>query len=135
MSSLKIPHVDDRYPLSALTGKVIAAAQAVHRELGPGFEEVVYQRSLALEMQANGLEYEREVSIDIHYRGQRVGKKRVDFIVGDDSGSVMLEIKAKAKLEDVDFVQTLSYLKASGFKVGLLINFGGGSLMTKRLAN
>ena len=65
MSSQNKPHIDHPYPLSALTGKLIAAAQAAHREFGPGFEEVVYQRSLALEMGAHDLEFEREVSIDI----------------------------------------------------------------------
>ena len=86
-------------------------------------------------MRSLDLDCEREVSIDIYYRGQHVGKKRVDFIVGDESGSVMLELKAKAKVEDVDFVQALSYLKASGFQVGLLVNLGGKSLEVKRLAN
>jgi GxxExxY protein len=69
------------------------------------------------------------------YKGEKVGRKRVDFIVGDDSGDVMVEIKAKAVLEEVDFVQALSYLRASGYKVGLLINFGGRSLEVKRPAN
>ena len=128
-------HVDERYPLSALTGRIIAAAQEVYNTIGPGFEEKIYQRSLALEIPAQGLEYSREVWIDIGYKGEVVGKKRVDFIVDDPSGAVMVEIKAKAKMEDVDFVQALSYLKASGYKVGLLINFGGRSLQVKRLAN
>ena len=65
----------------------------------------------------------------------RSGEKRVDFLIDYPTGEVILEIKAKAKLEDVDFVQALSYLKASGYKVGLLINFGGRSLQIKRLAN
>jgi GxxExxY protein len=69
------------------------------------------------------------------YKGEKVGRKRVDFIVGDDSGDVMVEIKAKAVLEEVDFVQALSYLRASGYKVGLLINFGGRSLEVKWPAN
>ena len=128
-------HVDERYPLSALTGKIIAAAQEVHITLGPGFEEKIYQRALALELPAQGLEYSREVWIDVHYKEETVGKKRVDFLIDDQTGAVMVEIKAKSKLEDVDFVQALSYLKASGYKVGLLINFGGRSLQVKRLAN
>jgi GxxExxY protein len=128
-------HVNDHYPLSALTGRVIAASQEVHNTIGPGFEEKIYQRALALELPAQGLEYSREVWIDVHYKGEIVGKKRVDFLVDDPTGAVMVEIKAKAKLEDVDFVQALSYLKASGYKVGLLINFGGRSLQVKRLAN
>jgi GxxExxY protein len=128
-------HVDDHYPLSALTGRVIAAAQEVYNTIGPGFEEKIYQRALALELPAQGLEFSREVWIDVHYKGEVVGKKRVDFLIDDQTGAVMVEIKAKAKLEDVDFVQALSYLKASGYKVGLLINFGGRSLEVKRLAN
>jgi GxxExxY protein len=129
------PHVDPRYPLSALTGRIIGAAQEVHRFLGPGFEEVIYQRALARELQAQGLEFEREVSMDVLYKGEKVGRKRVDFVVGDNTGDVMLEIKAKSALDGVDFVQALSYLKASGYKVGLLINFGAQRLEIKRLAN
>jgi GxxExxY protein len=128
-------HVDSRYPLSALTGRIIAAAQEVHRVLGPGFEEVIYQRALAKELPAHSVDHTREVWIDVLYKGEKVGRKRVDFVIGDSSGDVMLEIKAKAGLEDVDFVQALSYLKASGYQVGLLINFGARRLEIKRLAN
>ncbi|MGC9522974.1 MAG: GxxExxY protein [Anaerolineae bacterium] len=126
---------DERYPLSALTGRIIGAAQEVHRTLGPGFEEVIYQRALAKELPLHELEFEREAWIDVIYKGEKVGRKRVDFVIGDGSGDVMVEIKAKAALEDVDFVQTLSYLKASGYRVGLLINFGGQRLVVRRLAN
>ena len=73
--------------------------------------------------------------MDVTYKGEKVGRKRVDFVIGDDSGDVMVEIKAKSGLEPVDFVQALSYLKASGYKVGLLLNFGGERLAIKRLAN
>jgi GxxExxY protein len=128
-------HVDPRYPLSALTARIIAAAQEVHRALGPGFEEVIYQRALAKEFPVHGLEYSREAWIDVLYKGQEVGKKRVDFIVGEGSDAVMVEIKARGALLDVDIVQSLSYLKASGYRVGLLINFGGRKLEIKRLAN
>jgi GxxExxY protein len=81
------------------------------------------------------VECAREVWIDVMYRDEKVGRKRVDSVVGDDSGDVMVEIKAKAALDEVDFIQTLSYLKASGYKVGLLLNFGGKRLEVKRLAN
>ncbi|MBL7161374.1 MAG: GxxExxY protein [Anaerolineales bacterium] len=128
-------YVDEKYPLSALTGRIIAAAQAVHRVLGPGFEEVICQRSLALELPVYDVEFTREVWIDVLYRGQKDGKKRVDFIAGDQTGQVMVEIKAKSKLEDVDYVQTLSYLKASGYEIGLLINFGSKNLEVRRLIN
>ena len=128
-------YIDERYPLSELTGRIIAAARVVHQELGPGFVEVIYQRALGYELPAHGVEFEREVRIDVLYRGKSVGKKRVDFVVGDHSGSALIEIKAKAKLEDIDFVQTLSYLKASNMKVGTLLNFGSKRLEVKRLAN
>jgi len=128
-------YVDSRYPLSALTGSIIAAAQEVHRVLGPGFEEVLYQRALAKELPAHGLAYSREVWIDVFYKGEKVGRKRVDFIIGDETGEIMVEVKAKASIEHVDHVQALSYLKASGHQVGLLLNFGGRTLGIKRLAN
>ena len=124
-------YVKAGYPLSDVTARIIAAAHEVHRELGPGFEEVIYQRALARELPAHNLEFSREVWIDVHYKGEKVGRKRVDFIVDQ----VMAEIKAKAALESVDFVQTPSYLKASGYKVGLLLNFGAQKLEVKRLVN
>lgn len=124
-------YVDDSYTASATTALIIAAALEVHRTLGPGFQEVIYQRALALELPAHGVECEREVCIDVLYKGRHVGHRRVDFV----AAGVMVELKAKAALEDVDFVQTLSYLKASGFPVGLLLNFGGRRLEIRRLAN
>ena len=124
-------YVKPEYPLSDVTSEIIAAAMQVHRNLGPGFEEVIYQRTLALELQAESLEFSREVWIDVIYRGVNIGKQRVDFIVE----GVMVEIKAQSELEDVHYVQALSYLKASGFRVGLLLNFSAPSLQIKRLAN
>jgi GxxExxY protein len=110
-----------------------AHSQTVH--FGPGFEEVIYQRALAKELPAHGMEFSREVWMDVLYKREKVGRKRVDFVIGSGLESVLLEIKAKARLEDVDFVQALSYLKASGYKVGLLINFGTKHLEIKRLVN
>ncbi len=128
-------YTNEKYPLSALTGRIIAAAQNVYHGLGPGFEEVIYQRAMAKELPAQNLEYSREVWMDVLYKGEKVGAKRVDFIIGDKSGDVMVEVKAKGGLEDVDFVQALSYLKASGYVVGLLINFGSNKLEVRRLIN
>ena len=124
-------YVKAEYPLSEVTARIIAAAKEVYQGLGPGFEEVIYQRALARELPAHDLEFSREVWIDVHYKGEKVGRKRVDFIIDE----VMVEIKAKAALEPVDFVQTLSYLKASGYRVGLLLNFGASKLEIKRLVN
>ncbi|MDO8588535.1 MAG: GxxExxY protein [Armatimonadota bacterium] len=112
-----------------LTYKIIGCCQAVHRGLGPGFEEVIYQRALALELQAAGLDFAREAWITVHYRNMEAGKKRVDFVVSD----CLVELKARDKLEPVHFVQTLSYVKASGCRVGLLVNFGGKSLEVERV--
>ncbi len=128
-TDLSEQYVRKGYPLSEVTAKIIAAAKVVHSDLGPGFEEVIYQRALALELPVHGLEYSRECWIDIHFRGTKIGTKRIDFIVDE----VMVEIKARSALEDADFVQTLSYLKASGYKVALLLNFGAKALQIKRL--
>ena len=125
------PYVKAEYLLSDLTARIIAAAQEVHRTLGPGFEEVIYQRALARELPTHKLTFSREGWLDIYYKGEKVGRKRVDFIIEE----VMVEIKAKVELEPVDFMQTLSYLKASGYHVGLLLNFGGPKLEIKRLAH
>jgi GxxExxY protein len=101
------------YPLSKITGQIIAAAQQVHLLLGLGFEEVFYQRGFALDLPVHGLEFSREVSMEVRYRGKVIGHKRVDFVIDD----VMVEIKAKASIEDVDVIQALSYLRASGYEV------------------
>src|SRR5258706_4866154 len=131
------PYVKANYTLSDVTARIIAAAQEVHRTLGPGFMEVIYQRALAQELPTHGLEFSREVWINVCYKGVKVGTKRVDFVIGTAATtlSVMLEMKAKVAIEDVDVVQALSYLKASGYPIGLLLNFGGRQLQIKRLAN
>ena len=131
MSVSKSNYVTPEYPLSELTGRVIAAAQQVHRELGPGYEERIYQRALELELPAHRLNFSREEWITVRYKGQKIGRKRVDFIIEE----VMVELKAKSEIENVDVIQTLSYLKASGFRVGLLLNIGAKSLEIKRLIN
>ncbi|GAB4450297.1 MAG: GxxExxY protein [Anaerolineae bacterium] len=113
------------------TGTIIGCCVEVHKQLGPGFREIVYQRALAMELEAAGLSYEREVWIFVAYKGREVGKQRVDFIIED----ILVEIKAQSELEPVAFVQTLSYLKASGCKVGLLVSFGAPKIEVKRLVN
>jgi GxxExxY protein len=124
-------YVKPEYRMSDVTARIIAAAQEVHGVLGPGFEEVIYQRALARELPSHDLEFSREVWIDVRYKDEHVGKKRVDFITQD----VMVEIKAKSELDPEDPIQTISYLKASGYKVGLLLNFGAPKLQIKRFVN
>ncbi len=122
-----IKHV---YPESELTGKIIGCAMEVHRILGNGFQEVIYQRAMAIEMENIGLNYSREHEMDIYYKDIQIGKRRVDFFVED---KIMVELKALVKLEDVHLAQAINYLKAYGLNIGLLINFGNTSLQFKRV--
>ena len=118
--------------INAITHKIIGCAMQVHNTLGNGFQEVIYQRSLAIEFDYQGLQFVREKEMNINYRGQSVGTRRVDFFVED---LVMVEIKAIEKLEDVHKAQAINYLEAYGVADGLLINFGGKSLDFKRVFN
>ncbi len=122
--------IKNEYPLSELTGKIIGCAMEVHRILGNGFQEVIYQRALAKEMSIQGLEFSREHEMTIFYKGDEIGTRRVDFFV---EGKVMVEIKAIIQLEDVHLAQAINYLEAYGLEIGLLINFGNTSLQFKRV--
>ena len=115
-----------------ITQKIIGAAFEVHKYLGNGFQEVIYQRALAIEMRKVGLEFAREIEQDIFYKDfpKPIGTRRADFIV---AGKVLVELKAITELEDVHEAQLLNYLKAYRLEVGLLINFGEKSLKCKRL--
>ena len=124
-------YVKPEYPLSAVTARIIAAAREVHRELGPGCREIFCQRALARELPCHGLEFSREEWIEVWYKDAKLGRMRVDFVVDD----VMVEIKARTSLEPVAYAQTLSYLRASGYKIGLLLNSGALKLEVKRLVN
>jgi GxxExxY protein len=121
--------VNPQYPHSDLTAKIIACAMEVHRTLGNGFQEVIYQRALEIEMHAQGLDFTREHEMKIYYKGVDIGTRRVDFFVED---KVMVEIKAVITLEDVHLAQAINYLEAYGLEVGLLLNFGARSLQYKR---
>jgi len=115
-----------------ITEKIIGAAFEVHKFLGNGFQEVIYQRALAYELSRAGLDFEREIEQDIFYKELKepIGTRRADFVV---EGKVMVEIKAIIQLEDVHLAQALNYLKAYKLEVGLLINFGSKSMTFKRL--
>ena len=113
-----------------LTYKIIGCAMKVHNTLGNGFQEVIYQRCLAIELGKQNLSFMREQEMPIYYEGTKVGTRRADFII---EGQVMLELKALTKLEDAHLAQALNYLTAYDLKNGLLINFGGKSLEFKRL--
>ncbi len=122
--------VKNEYPLSDLTGKIIGCAMEVHRHLGNGFQEVIYQRALEIEMTLQGLKFSREHEMDILYKGENIGRRRVDFFV---EGKVMVELKAIGQLENVHLAQAINYLEAYGLDIGLLINLGNTSLQFKRV--
>lgn len=104
----------------------------VHKVMGAGFQEVVYQRALELEMLQAGIDFGREVDMPIFYKGREVGLRRVDFLVAD---VVSVEIKAVSKLEDVHLAQAINYIEAFNLEIGLLINFGTQRLQFHRLIN
>lgn len=113
-----------------LTYKIIGCAMKVHKTLGNGFQEVIYQRCLAIELEKAGLDFLREQEMPIYYDEIQVGTRRADFIV---AGEVMVELKAIIQLEEVQLAQALNYLTAYRIERGLLINFGSNSLEVKRL--
>ena len=124
--------VNEKYKHSDVTGKIIGCAMKVHSTLGNGFQEVIYQRCLAIEMEKQGLGFARELEMTIYYEGIEVGMRRVDFLVDN---KIMVELKALSKLEDVHLAQALNYLEAYKLETGLLINFGARSLEFKRVTN
>jgi len=115
-----------------LTHKIIGCAIGVHNQLGNGFQEVVYQRALSIELNMQGVEHIREQEMPLYYKGYDIGTRRVDFFI---EGKVMVEIKAIEKLEDVHKAQAINYCEAYNIADGLLINFGGKSLDFKRVYN
>ncbi len=115
-----------------ITHDVIGCAMEVHRVLGNGFQEIVYQRALSIEMNLRGIEHQREFEMPLFYKGFDVGGRRVDFLV---AGAISVEIKAVVNLEDVHLAQAKNYLEAYNLQTGLLINFGAKSLQFKRLFN
>jgi GxxExxY protein len=124
--------INDKYKHSDLTGRIIGCAMKVHSTSGNGFQEVIYQRALAIEMEKQGLAFAREMEMSIFYDGIDIGTRRVDFYVEE---KIMVELKALTKLEDVHLSQALNYLEAYKIDTGLLINFGSKSLEFKRVTN
>jgi len=121
----------EEYKYSDITGKIIGCAMEVHKFLGNGFQEVIYQRALAIELERVGLSFQREIEQHIYYKdvSHPIGTRRADFIV---ENCILVELKAVVQLEEVHWAQILNYLKAYKLEVGLLINFGAKSLEYKR---
>jgi GxxExxY protein len=122
---------EDRSHLhSDLTHKIIGCAMNVHKTLGNGFQEVIYQRCLAIEMTEANIPFTREQEMPVFYHDQQVGTRRADFVAAD---KVLVELKAVIDLEDVHLAQALNYLEAYKLDIGLLINFGSRSPQFKRV--
>ena len=115
-----------------ITGDIIGCAMEVHRTLGPGFQEYVYQRALEIELDKKHIQNKREFDIKIFYKGEYIALRRVDFLVND---LITVEIKAKSEIDDTHLAQAINYLEASSYPTGLLINSGSKSLQFKRLFN
>ena len=124
--------IKPEYKYSKLTGKIIGCAMTVHKILGNGFQEVIYQRALEIEMQLAGIEFIREFEMPIFYRNHQIGTRRVDFFVEE---KVSVELKALINTEPVHLAQAINYLEAYNLEIGLLINFGNVKLEFHRLEN
>jgi len=124
--------INEKYKYSELTSKIIGCAMRVHSALGNGFQEVIYQRALAIEMTDSGLSFQREMEMPVYYKERQIGTRRVDFLVED---VISVELKTLIKLEDAHLAQAINYLEAYNLEIGLLINFGARSLEFKRVVN
>ena len=118
------------YKYSDITEKIIGASMKIHRYLGNGFQEVIYQRCLEIELRTLGLKFDREKEQPIFYEGARVGTRRVDFLIEQ---KVLVELKAVVALDPVHLAQAINYIEAFNLEVGLLVNFGATSLQFRRL--
>ena len=114
------PYYEPDPELDKITGAIIGAAIEVHRKFGPGLDEALYEAALAIEFRLQGIHFARQVVIDVFYKGEKVGDKRLDFIV---EGKVIVELKAVEQLTPLHKAQVNTYLKITGLKLGLLINF------------
>ena len=121
-----------KHDFEKLSKRIIGAAIEVHRELGPGFLESIYEEALKVEFVEQGLHYDAQKEIQIKYLGVAVGLHRLDLLV---EKQIIIELKAVRELTDVHFSQLRSYLKATGLKVGLLFNFAKSTLEIKRVVN
>lgn len=124
--------IKKEYKYSELTGEIIGAAMEVHRFLGNGFQEVIYQRALSHELFLRNIAHKREVEMNVFYKDIQVGTRRVDFLIYD---KISVEIKAVTAIEPVHLAQAINYLEAYNLEIGLLINFGETKLRFHRLEN
>jgi GxxExxY protein len=123
---------DSKLAYEDLTYRIIGAAMEVHKTLGPGFLESVYEEAMTVEFGLQNIRFQRQVTIDVYYKGRNIKQFIADYVV---DGSIIVELKAIKRPTEIEVAQVVNYLKASNIKIGLLFNFGGRSLEHKRLAN
>lgn len=119
-------------PYKEITHRIIGCAMEVHRVLGPGFQEYIYQRALAIELKTASIKFVEEYELPVFYKGEKIGIRRVDFWIED---VISLEIKAKSEIDNTQLAQAINYIEASNTAAGLIINFGSSSLQFKRIHN
>ena len=124
--------INEKYKYSEITSKIIGCAMEIHNTLGNGFQEVIYQRALEYEMRLQQLYFAREFEMNILYKEQLLGTRRVDFLV---ENKISVELKAVTKIEPVHLAQAINYLEAYNLEIGLLINFGNTKLEFHRFEN
>lgn len=124
--------MDSSFKYQDITSQIIGASMEVHTILGNGFQELIYQRALEIEMDKRNIHFARESEMPIFYKDIEIGTRRVDFLVAD---KICVELKACINLEDVHLAQALNYLEVFNLEIGLLLNFGSKSLQVKRLLN
>lgn len=119
-----------KYQFEELSGRILSAAVEVHKALGPGFLEGVYQKAMEVALSNRRIAYERQKEIMVVFEGADVGLHRLDLVVGEE---IIIELKAVKALEEIHYAQLRSYLKATGLSVGLLLNFNAPALVVKRV--
>lgn len=124
--------INEAYKHSDITARVIGCAMKVHQKMRNGYQELIYQRCLIIELKKEGVKFMQEMELPIFYDGIEVGKRRVDFLI---ENKVVVEIKAVTELTDAYLAQALNYLEALNLEIGLLINFGSKSIEIKRIIN
>jgi GxxExxY protein len=118
------------HPFEELSSRILGAAVEVHKALGPGFLESIYQRAMEVALEHRGIRFERQKEVHVFFEGVDLGVQRLDVVVEDQ---VILELKAVKAFEDIHFAQLRSYLKATGLRIGLLFNFNAPTLAIKRV--
>ncbi len=118
------------HAFESISGDILGAAVDVHRALGPGYHESIYEAALCVELHLRGIPHVRQHEIVLHYKDQEIGRHRLDLVAG---GEIVIEIKAVSELNEVHFSQVLSYLKSSRIPIGLIVNFGRPTLDSRRV--